>query len=358
MSASEVYTTEDDQAAFAEVYRAHHGKLLRYCQYRLRDRHEAEDVAQEAFARAWRTMPGSEFDRNFYPWLRVVASNLCTDIQRKRNRSEPVATLEIPGFDPDVERLVEDSDRVLVRQALDRLNERHRSALMMREAEGLTYEQIAERTGVTSGTVESLLWRARQSLKREFTLLAGGEGALAVIPFLVVLAGRVRAFGRRAAARAAGLVGQGDNPAAHTAVAAIAALTVATGVIATLGLTGSKGASPAVVVHQSRTASVPTVRVAAPSTVAAPAAASTSAAPAPASPVRTSASSVRSSGASTRGSTGSLRYTNPISSTGHTAIHSANHDPIRATVPNVVVVGLNPQTVTAYTDGVLKKLGL
>src|SRR5438309_3312913 len=95
VSASEVYAPADDDSSFSEVYRFHYAKLLRYCQYRLRDRHEAEDVAQEAFARAWRSMPTSAFDRNFYPWLKVVASNLCTDVLRKRNRSEPVAVIDL-----------------------------------------------------------------------------------------------------------------------------------------------------------------------------------------------------------------------------------------------------------------------
>ena len=359
MSASEIYTNDDDQAAFADVYRAHHGKLLRYCQYRLRDRHEAEDVAQEAFARAWRSMPGSAFDRNFYPWLRVVASNLCTDVQRKRNRSEPVASLEIPGYDPDVERLVEDADRVLLRQALDRLNERHRSALIMREGEGLTYDQIAERTGVTSGTVESLLWRARQSLKREFTVLAGGEGALAVIPFLVVLVRRARSSGRRAMARVAGVVGQGENPLAHAAIATVAALTVATGVIATLGMGSSSGASPAVVVHQSRAAAVagPSSRSGVPS-----AATVAPAKVAQGVPTRASVPShtvpVPRATAGGGGSRSGLHYTNLIGPTGHNAAVAAKAQHVVVNVPNVVVVGINPQMIPAYAAGVLKKSGL
>lgn len=358
MSASEVYTTEDDQAAFAEVYREHHGKLVRYCQYRLRDRYEAEDVAQEAFARAWRTMPGSAFDRNFYPWLRVVASNLCTDVLRKRNRSEPVAALEIPGFDPNVERVVEDSERVLVRQALGRLNERHRSALMMRESEGLTYDQIAERTGVTSGTVESLLWRARQSLKREFTVLAGGEGSLAVIPFLVVLVGRVRAAGRRAWTRLAGVLGHNEIPAAHAAVAAVAALTVATGVIATLGMSGSSGSPSAVLVHQGHPAARGLVALSA----AAPAATAGAATPAtPPSSVavtrvpRTTTTSVARPTLS-RSGPAPLRLNNPIGPTGHQAVQTASRAPVHVIVPNLVVVGISPTMVSTYTNDLLKHL--
>jgi RNA polymerase sigma-70 factor (ECF subfamily) len=253
MSASEVFSPAEDQAAFAEVYRAHHHKLLRYCEYRLRDRHEAEDVVQEAFARAWRSMPTTAFDRNFYPWLRVVAANLCTDVLRKRSRSEPVAVIDRSVVDQDLDRLTEEADRVMVRQALDRLNDRHRSALIMRESEGLTYDQIAERTGVTSGTVESLLWRARQALKREFTVIAGREGCVAVVPVLVAALVRGRAAGRRAwlrvARRIPGLDPSSETSLAHAAMAAVAALTVATGVVATLGFGAGHHRPPAVVLQ-------------------------------------------------------------------------------------------------------------
>lgn len=239
-----MYLTEEDESAFAEVYRAHHQKLLRYCQYRLRDRYEAEDVAQEAFARAWRSMPTSAYDRNFYPWLRVVAGNLCTDVLRKRSRSEPSDAIEIAGMDRDLDRVTDDVDRVLVRQALGRLNDRHRSALMMREDEGLTYDQIAARTGVTSGTVESLLWRARQALKREFTVLAGGEAVLGVVPLALLIVDRLRSGGRRAYLRVARRIpglAAGDTPSGHVVLAAFAAITVATGVAATVGLSPSSG---------------------------------------------------------------------------------------------------------------------
>jgi hypothetical protein len=110
---------------------------------------------------------------------------------------------------------------------------------MMREHEGLTYDQIAARTGVTSGTVESLLWRARQALKREYTVLAGPEGAFAVVPFVLLLVGRTRAAGRRAAVRVlrrlVSFRAAGDTPQlAHAAMAAIAALSVVGGIAATL----------------------------------------------------------------------------------------------------------------------------
>jgi hypothetical protein len=229
-------------------------------------------------------------------------------------------------------------------------------ALMIREGEGLTYDQIAERTGVTSGTVESLLWRARQSLKREFTVLAGGEGALAFIPFLVALGARVRASGRRAVARLTHVAGFGDQPGAHAAVAAIAALTVATGVIATLGIGGSRAAAPTVLVNGARPAThlaapvqaAPITPVAAPpATAPSTGPSGTTAAPSTTTPVR-------------RGPTGTgtapLRLRNPIAATGRKAVNEAGGAPLNVNIPNAVVVGVSPTQVVDYTNNLLKHL--
>lgn len=364
MSAYEIYSPEDDDAAFAAVYRAHSAKLLRYCQYRLHDRHEAEDVVQEAFARAWRTMPTTGTDRNFYPWLRVVAGNLCTDILRKRSRSQPVAVIELGSVDGDMDHVTEECDRVLVRQALGRLNDRHRSALMMREDEGLTYDQIAQRTGVTAGTVESLLWRARQALKREFTVLAGHQGSLAVVPVVAVVAARTRDAGRkvgfRALRRLAPFHSAGETPSlAHAAVAAVAALTVATGLAATLEAGGHSHGYPATVHGGVQTAAVtattlsrpdaataavpqpaasvpttPTTAPAASTTVAPVLSASVPVAPAVApgqSPVRTP-----------------IRVVNPVA-VGPSAAEYAQQSPY-AVKAGQVTLGVSPSAVTAYAQ--------
>lgn len=364
MSASEVYSPIEDEAAFAEVYRAHHAKLLRYCQYRLRDRHEAEDVAQEAFARAWRSMATSSYDRSFYPWLRVVAGNLCTDVLRKRSRSEPVATLDSGAVDGGMDRIADESDIVLVRQALGRLNDRHRSALVMREHEGLTYDQIAARTGVTSGTVESLLWRARQALKREFTVLAGSEGCFGVIPAVVAALAAVRAASRRATHRvAARLAGSGsETTMSHVAAAAIAAIGVVGGVALTITSHPTAGAPPVVVQGPARTVATVTVPAARVPAAAAPTAGAPSA---PATTGPASSAHYRLAGPATTTAAGPagagrpvaapLRVQSPISM-GTRQAAAAHNAPVAVNVGQLAV-GLGPQTVPAYVASTLTKLG-
>ena len=76
-----------DAAAFGNLYARYYGRLLRFCMRRLSDRHEAEDATQEAFARAWKALPRFAGDKHFYPWLTVIAGNICTDVLRGRFRS-------------------------------------------------------------------------------------------------------------------------------------------------------------------------------------------------------------------------------------------------------------------------------
>ncbi len=176
-----------DSAAFGNLYARYYERLLRFCLRRLNDRHEAEDAAQEAFARAWKALPRFAGERRFYPWLTVIAGNICTDMLRRRSRSTPTDDLELTSQHPvgvvsedtSEELILAAVDGELVGRALDRLSTRHRHVLAMREGSGWTYQQIADHEGVEIGTIETLLWRARQALKREFAVVSESKEALA-----------------------------------------------------------------------------------------------------------------------------------------------------------------------------------
>jgi len=176
-----------DSAAFGNLYARYYERLLRFCLRRLNDRHEAEDAAQEAFARAWKALPRFAGERRFYPWLTVIAGNICTDMLRRRSRSTPTEDMELTaqhpvgvvGEDTSEELVLAAVDGELVNRALDRLSTRHRHVLAMREGSGWTYQQIADHEGVEIGTIETLLWRARQALKREFAVVSESKDALA-----------------------------------------------------------------------------------------------------------------------------------------------------------------------------------
>ena len=198
-----------DSAAFGNLYARYYERLLRFCLRRLNDRHEAEDAAQEAFARAWKALPRFAGERRFYPWLTVIAGNICTDMLRRRSRSTPTDDLELTaqqpvgvvGEDTSEELVLAAVDGELVNRALDRLSTRHRHVLAMREGSGWTYQQIADHEGVEIGTIETLLWRARQALKREFAVVSESKEALA--GFLIAAGALIRRTVFRAAHRGA-----------------------------------------------------------------------------------------------------------------------------------------------------------
>jgi len=226
-----------DPGAFGSLYARYYERLLRFCLRRLHDRHEAEDAAQEAFARAWKALPNLAGERRFYPWLTVIAGNICTDMQRRRSRSTPTEDLEL-GARPPVgmtsaatadEMIIAADDRELAHRALDRLSVRHRHVLALRENSGWTYQQIADHEGVEIGTIETLLWRARQAFKREFLVLSESKGPLA--GFLVGVGAAIRTVVVRSAHRVAALApgGSGGSGAGalRTAFAGVAVATAA-----------------------------------------------------------------------------------------------------------------------------------
>jgi RNA polymerase sigma-70 factor (ECF subfamily) len=139
---------DGDPAAFGNLYARYYERLLRFCLRRLTDRHDAEDAAQEAFARAWKALPRFAGERRFYPWLTVIAGNICIDTLRRRSRSTPTEDLELAtlhplagGAETSEELLFAAADGEMVHRALDRLSERHRHVLALRESSGWTADR-------------------------------------------------------------------------------------------------------------------------------------------------------------------------------------------------------------------------
>jgi len=242
-----------DSAAFGNLYARYYERLLRFCLRRLNDRHEAEDAAQEAFARAWKALPRFAGERRFYPWLTVIAGNICTDMLRRRSRSTPTDDLELTaqhpvgvvGEDTSEELVLAADDGELVHRALERLSTRHRHVLAMREGSGWTYQQIADHEGVEIGTIETLLWRARRALKREFAAVSDSKEALA--GFLIATGALIRRTVFRAAHRSATVhqgSGGGSGAMRNTvAGVAVTGAAVAAALIAPHALSSSPSAA-------------------------------------------------------------------------------------------------------------------
>jgi RNA polymerase sigma factor (sigma-70 family) len=236
-----------DETAFAELYSRYHRRLLRFCLRRLHATDDAEEAVQEAFTRAWRALPRFGGDRRFYPWLSVIAGNVCTDMLRRRSRL--VSLDEMPSrradgaVEADVdEGLLRQVDLAMASEALGHLSDRHQRVLRLREATEWTSQRIAEHEGVAVPAVDTLLWRARQAFKREFAALSDTGGLAAALGFGVVALRR--AVGRVGSRMAALAAVPPRSPGTLVATVAITGAAVAGGGFALIGSSSPPGASP------------------------------------------------------------------------------------------------------------------
>jgi RNA polymerase sigma-70 factor (ECF subfamily) len=171
---------QGDVDAFATLFRRHYPAVRRACARRLVDPVEADEVAQAAFVRAFERIHQCAGDRRFGPWVHVIARSLCMDAFRAQARIEPC---EEPLAGRREHRPNEPEESVLrreraahVHEALGRLPERQRSAVIARDWEELGPGEIADRLGVSVGAVDSLLLRARRGLALSYRRLAGEAG--------------------------------------------------------------------------------------------------------------------------------------------------------------------------------------
>lgn len=158
-----------DRAAFERVVRERFAGVYALL-FRLAGNHEdAEDLAQECFVRAWRSLPSLREGEAFAPWLQRIALHLARDHHRVRVRrgrpeelsSETLGRAPVPG-----DELSGRETMHRLRDALERLPHRLRAALTLRVLEGLDYEQVAEATGVRPATARTHVMQARRLLSR------------------------------------------------------------------------------------------------------------------------------------------------------------------------------------------------
>jgi len=159
---------QGDEMALSLLITRHRNRLIRTASNLLRDRHEAEDVAQEAFLKAFREIHRLREDRAFSGFLYRICVRLCMDRLRLK-RAEPAEIEEAhPHEGPSVET------RVVIEKILSLLPSELRTTLVLREMEQLSYEEVAEVMHVPIGTVRSRLHTARERF-RKLWLEAVGE---------------------------------------------------------------------------------------------------------------------------------------------------------------------------------------
>lgn len=167
---------EGNVECYAELIRRYEKKILLFVLHMLRQshlEHMAEDICQETFYKAYKSIHSfRDVEATFSTWLYTIARNtVLSELRKSRNSDvyledtlqEPISSFErLPE-----QQLLQTEREVLVRQAINNLPEKQRSALILREYEQMDYSEIATILDLTVSSVKSLLFRARQSIKNQ-----------------------------------------------------------------------------------------------------------------------------------------------------------------------------------------------
>jgi RNA polymerase sigma-70 factor (ECF subfamily) len=167
-----------DREAFRVLVERYQRKIAALALGMLRNREDAMDIVQETFTKAYQNLGRFKGDAAFYTWVYRIAVNLCVDHQR-RNAKQPLAPLDVddrhesaplalpdgPRPDQPFERTRDAEIASGVRAAIEELTPDHRAVILLREVEGLSYEEISQVLDCPKGTVMSRLHYARRQLQ-------------------------------------------------------------------------------------------------------------------------------------------------------------------------------------------------
>ena len=179
-----------DKTAFDLLVRKYQHRVVKLVMRYLRDPADAEDVTQEAFIKAYRALPQFRGESAFYTWLYRIAINTAKNAAVSRSRSPVEYDLDLQNSDEsyDLQARMADHDtpealaladeiRVVVEAAIASLPEELRTAIVLRELDGQSYEAIAATMDCPVGTVRSRIFRAREVIdKRLLQVFEGGLG--------------------------------------------------------------------------------------------------------------------------------------------------------------------------------------
>ena len=172
-----------DRSGFDNLVRRYQDRVYNLCYRMMGEHEEAGDCAQETFVRAYRALKEFRFEARFSTWVLTIAVNICRNrlkslehrfrLRMVRIDSSPGATdgsghIEIEDPAPDaLAQLATREREILLQKAIDGLPRDAKIVTVLRDVEGLSYEEITHITGYNPGTVKSKLARARQQLRRK-----------------------------------------------------------------------------------------------------------------------------------------------------------------------------------------------
>jgi RNA polymerase sigma-70 factor, ECF subfamily len=163
-----------DNAAWEQIIARFRRKVF-HIAYKFTGRHnDAEDLTQEIFLKVFKSLDKFNQEADFSTWLSSVARNYCIDHYRASKREREVVVEDLLAFDlapaaagSNPHRALEDRDRSsFLRQGLSELPDKLREAVVLRDLQGLSYQEMAVRLGLPEGTVKSRINRGREELTR------------------------------------------------------------------------------------------------------------------------------------------------------------------------------------------------
>ncbi|NQD67630.1 RNA polymerase sigma factor SigW [Bacillus haikouensis] len=172
-----------DQSAFAELVELYKDKVFQICYRMLGNRHEAEDIAQEAFIRAYVNIETFNQKRKFSTWLFRIATNLCIDRIRKK-KPDYYLDAEVAGTDgltmysqvaADVQMPEDEVENMelqeTIQKEISKLPEKYRSVIVLKYIEELPLQEISEILDMPLGTVKTRVHRGREALRKQLKSL-------------------------------------------------------------------------------------------------------------------------------------------------------------------------------------------
>jgi len=178
-----------DKRAFDLLVQKYHRRLMRLLSRMVRNQEEVEDIAQETFIKAYRALPQFRGDAAFYTWLYRIGVNTARNFLSSRGRALPTISDQAVNDDDEPEErfvaqdistpesmLLSKQVAMAVNDAIDALPEELRTAITLREMEGMSYEEIAEMMACPIGTVRSRIFRAREAIAAKLRPILGTTG--------------------------------------------------------------------------------------------------------------------------------------------------------------------------------------
>jgi RNA polymerase sigma-70 factor (ECF subfamily) len=173
----------NDRSAFDNLVRCHQDRVFNLCYRMMGEHEEANDCAQETFVKAYRGLKDFRFEARFSTWILTIALNVCRNrlksveyryqqrmvrIESSSDKMEHLDNIEIEDPAPNaLAQLARKEQELLLQKAIDGLPQDARAVAVLRDIDGLSYDEIAQITGYNLGTVKSKLARARQQLRHK-----------------------------------------------------------------------------------------------------------------------------------------------------------------------------------------------